>query len=344
MASEIVASLRHRTRHSRMDPSIARYRDLLRVDARRDLEFHSCTRTSAWKRSGVVPTRQERALWLESLLWASECYNKAATSVNDEWLSPREIFYGSRPRLPLLPFLQHAYHRVPRQRKTDPRVRMCYFLNFGYNLGRDFYRLLDAETGRVVYSRDVTWHHPETPWITPIRAAPTEPPRDIYAPMPQSLPVAAPSPAPVTTPPARAPAETLRPPPTRTSNSPAPVPPRVSRELEHEGYVEMPGRTRGEIRALRDASRDYAHRYGIPLDHAAMVSMLAKGEATDEIVRQHGASKDSPDLPTAHASDLPTPNNVSDVEKSPHADIWRHSMHQEFNGRLQAGTFAPAPA
>ena len=106
----------------------------------------------------------------------------------------------------------------------------------------------------------------------------------------------------------------------------------------------MPGRTRGETRVVRDASRDYAHRHGIPLDHAAMVSMLAKGEATSEIVRQHGASKDSPDLPTAHALDLPTPNNVSDVEKSPHADIWRHSLHQEFDGLLQVGTFAPAPA
>ena len=108
--------------------------------------------------------------------------------------------------------------------------------------------------------------------------------------------------------------------------------------------MEMPGRTRGETRALRDSSRDYARRHGIPLDHGAMVSMLAEGEATNEIVRQHGASKDSPDLPTAHASDLPTPNNVSDVEKSPHADIWRHSMRQEFDGLLQAGTFAPAPA
>ena len=45
-------------------------------------------------------------LWLESLLWASECYDRAATSVNDEWLSPHKVFYGSRPRLPLLPFLQ----------------------------------------------------------------------------------------------------------------------------------------------------------------------------------------------------------------------------------------------
>ena len=106
----------------------------------------------------------------------------------------------------------------------------------------------------------------------------------------------------------------------------------------------MPGKPRGETRALRDASPEYAHRHGLPLDQATLVSMLAKGEATNETVRQHGASKDSPDLSTAHASDLSTPNNVHDVEKSPHADIWRHSMHQEFSGLLQAGTFAPAPA
>ena len=85
--------------------------------------------------------------------------------------------------------------------------------------------------------------------------------------------------------------------------------------------MEIPGRTRNETCALRDASRDYVHSHGLPLDHAAMVSMLAKGEATNEIVRQHGASKDSLGLPTAHASDLPKPNNVSDVEMSPHADI-----------------------
>ena len=79
------------------------------------------------------------------------------------------------------------------------------------------------------------------------------------------------------------------------------------------------------------------------MNHAVMASMLAKGEATDEIVRQHGASKDSLDLPTAHASDLPTSNNVSNVKKLPHAVIWRHFMQQEFKGLLQAGTFAPAP-
>ena len=53
------------------------------------------------------------SLWLESLLWASECYNRVVTSVNDEWLFPHESFYGSSPRSTLLLFLQLAYHRVP---------------------------------------------------------------------------------------------------------------------------------------------------------------------------------------------------------------------------------------
>ena len=109
------------------------------------------------------------SLWLESLLWASECFIWVATSVSDEGLSPHDVFYGSRPRLPLMPFVQLAYHCVPRKWKAAPRASMCYFVNLGYKHGRDCYRLLDAETGRVAYSRDVTWHHPETPWITPSR-------------------------------------------------------------------------------------------------------------------------------------------------------------------------------
>ena len=75
--------------------------------------------------------------------------------------------------------------------------------------------------------------------------------------------------------------------------------------------MEMPGRTRGETRAMRDAPREYAHRHGLSLDHAALVSMLEKGETVQEVVHEHGAS---PDLPTARASDLHTPASVSEVE------------------------------
>ena len=35
------------------------------------------------------------SLCLESLIWVSECYNRAATSVNDEWLSPHDISTGA---------------------------------------------------------------------------------------------------------------------------------------------------------------------------------------------------------------------------------------------------------
>ena len=57
-------------------------------------------------------------------------------------------------------------------------------------------------------SPDVTWHYSEVQWTTPVRTARITPPRDIYAPMPKSVPVAAPSPAPAAAPLAPAPAST----------------------------------------------------------------------------------------------------------------------------------------
>ena len=291
------------------------------------------------------------SLWVESLLWASECFNRSATAANDGWLSPHKIFYGSRLPLPLLPFFRLAYHRVPRQHEIDPRARLCYFYNFGYNHGHDCHKLLDAETGKVIFSRDVTWHNPEVPLIPPATAVgnpPIAPPEDIYGPMPVPS-VTAPAPAPVPPVPAPAPSPTpvpasaptpatLRPPPPiPMSNPSARISPRASRELALGGYVELPGRTRGETRAMRKASREYARRHDMALDHAALVSILDKGEAIHEIIHEHGAS---PDLPTARASDLPTPANVMEAETSPHANIWRHSMNRELQGLLQAGTFA----
>lgn len=58
--------------------------------------------------------------------------------------------------------------------KTDLRAQLHYALNFRDNNGRDYNNLLDEETGRAVYSCDITWHHPEAPWITQVRVAPTE--------------------------------------------------------------------------------------------------------------------------------------------------------------------------
>ena len=110
-----------------MNPSRARYRELSRLEIAARLGVPQLYPDIRLKEIRGCTDAAGTSLWLESLLWASKCYNRAATSVNDEWLFPHEILYGSRPRLPLLPFLQPTYHRVPRQRNTDPRARRCYY-------------------------------------------------------------------------------------------------------------------------------------------------------------------------------------------------------------------------
>ena len=41
------------------------------------------------------------------------------------------------------------------------------FFNFGYNHGSDCIKIMGAETGRIVHLRDVTWHQPREPLISP---------------------------------------------------------------------------------------------------------------------------------------------------------------------------------
>ena len=140
-------------------------------------------------------------------------------------------------------------------------------------------------------SLSITSHYSKAPWTTPVRTARIKPPRDTYVPIPNSVPVAALSPAPAAAPLAPAPASTT--PPASLLKTPAPIPPRVGRDIKNEGHAEMPGRTRGETRAMRDALKEYAHRHGVlsTIEHAALVSMLATRESTNKIVRQHSARK-----------------------------------------------------
>ena len=107
------------------------------------------------------------SLWMESVLWASEGFNRSATTAHSGMLSPYEVFYESSPPMPVLPLCKPAYHRVPRQGKLDRQARPCYFLNFGYNHGSDCMKLMDAETARIMHSLDVTWHQPWEPLISP---------------------------------------------------------------------------------------------------------------------------------------------------------------------------------
>ena len=111
--------------------------------------------------------------------------------------------------------------------RVTPVPACVIFFNLGYNDGHDCHKLLDAVTGKVVFSRDVTWHYPEAPLIPPATAIgnpPIAPPEDIYLPMPVPS-VAAPAPAPVPPAPAPAPSPTPVPAPAPTPATPTPPPP-----------------------------------------------------------------------------------------------------------------------
>lgn len=125
-----------------------------------------------------------------------------------------------------------------------------------------------------------------------------------------------------------------------TSKPPTAIPARVRDELKREGYPEMPERTRS------DASRDHAPQYSLlsTMDRGLLVSMLVIRQSIDEAFRMHCAPKDAPDLARAPASDLTTPNTVSNVNKSFHEDVWQQSKEKEFGRLPEDGAFAPAPA
>ena len=211
------------------------------------------------------------------------------------------------------------------------------FFNFGYNHGSDCIKIMDAETGRIVHSRDVTWHQPREPLISPAPTVESEVPQSpsgattpeyIYiqpAPAATTAPAAAPVPA----------SDNAALAPTRHATEP--IRDRVVRELGHEGDVRMPGRTRGETRAMRESPRSM----GL-MSHAAFAQGIATREAFDEAFHEHELPPPDADLPTAPASDVPTPSTVAEADSSEHAAIWRNSRTREFRGLLQANTFGPA--
>ena len=59
-------------------------------------------------------------LLMESVLWASERFDRSATTANSSILSPHEVFSGGRPPMPVLPFCKPVHNSVPRQSKMIP--------------------------------------------------------------------------------------------------------------------------------------------------------------------------------------------------------------------------------
>ena len=204
----------------------------------------------------------DSSLWIESVLWASEGFNRSTTTANSGMLFPHKIFYVNHPPIPVLPFCKPAYHRVPWRRKMAPQARPCFLLNFGYNHGSDCFKIMDAEKGMVVFSRNVTWHQPRETLIFRPRQSDRGCP--IYHPVPKCR---------VTCISSRHLSLLPRPPPPLRPlqlplywclhqfppSSPPPlnpsalIPDRVVRALGHEADVYMSGRTRGKTRTMRDS-------------------------------------------------------------------------------------------
>ena len=217
------------------------------------------------------------SLWMESVLWVSEGFNRSASTANSGMLSPHEVFFGSRPPMRVLSFCKPVYHRVPRQSKLDRQARPRYILNFGHNHGSDCFKIINTETRRIVYSREVTWPQPREPLIS---LAPT-----IGSGVPQSPPGddtpdyvhIQPAPAATTTPTAAPVPTSDNAEPTPLRNPTASTPDRVVRELGHGADVRMPGRTRGEMRVMRESP----HSMSL-MSYAALAQGIATREAFDE--------------------------------------------------------------
>ena len=107
-------------------------------------------------------------------------------------------------------------------------------------------KIMDAEKGRIVHSRDVTWHQPREPLISPAPTVGSEGPQSPSgADTPDHVHIQ-PTPAATTAPtaaPMPASNNTTHAPP---RNPTASIRDRVVRDMGHEADVRMPGRTRGE--------------------------------------------------------------------------------------------------
>lgn len=259
---------------------------------------------------------------------------------------PEGFVYGSRPPVPLRPFFQPAYYQATRRRKTGPRDHLCHFLNFGY---------MDEEKGRDVYSRHLSWHHSDAPWITPVRAAPTEAPRYIYVAVPKPVPVFASSPTLSTPPPAPAPAPlhqtpvaapapapsttgtTTRVPP-GPSEAPVATTPAESkspaRELEYDGDQEMLGghdakpvlclTLHGNCAIDMVYFRPWIIRLRC-LSWLPVIQLMRPSVCT--VPRKIRRTYRLLLLPTS-----PHLTQISDVNKVPEANVWQYSVDKEFGG------------
>ena len=97
------------------------------------------------------------SLWYEASLWAVDALNRTATRANPNLLSPDQMWSGKAPPIRLFPFLKPAFCHSKRLSKDLPRAIPCFYLGPAPYHPRDAYRVMTADTRKVVITRDVTW-------------------------------------------------------------------------------------------------------------------------------------------------------------------------------------------
>ena len=258
------------------------------------------------------------SLWIESVLWVSEEFNRSATTANSGILSPHEVFFGGRPPipvLPVLPFCKPAYHRVPRHSKMYRQACPCFLLNFGYNHGSDCFKVMDAETERIVHSRDVTWHQPREPLISPASTVGLAVPQSSSgAETPDYVHV---QPAPGATA-----APTAAPVPASANAAPAPLqPPPPQFPIAFFGNWG----TRPTCVCLVALETKRARWGNLPTAWVYVPCRIGAGmvtrEAFDKAFREHELPPPDADLPTDPTSDVPILSTIAEAESSEHAEI-----------------------
>ena len=100
-----------------------------------------------------------------------------------------------------------------------------------------------------------------------------------------------------------------------------PIPQHAVRELKHFGEVRMPGRTRGQTRAIREekglqpgeSEQALCHYLGSlsTMGRTAFVSIMAESEDIKAALRDDRPPRDPPNLSNYQASDTQTPTTYA---------------------------------
>jgi hypothetical protein len=106
-----------------------------------------------------------RVLWAECIRHVTDLLNMTPSTTNQR--TPYELWHNRKPTvIHLRVFGCKAFVHVPEERrdKLDPRATICMYL--GLPDQKRGFRLMNVNTGNIVYSRDVTFDESVFPTLT----------------------------------------------------------------------------------------------------------------------------------------------------------------------------------